>query len=367
MRIKALSAAIACLLLVLGTLTGCGSAASPQQETTAQQTPQAPAAAQAETSAAAETNTPTETAVPAEKEPETKAEAEPAPTWEELYEQGQKYFSEENYEEAIKAFTEAIGLDPDQAPVYVGRGDSYTLRQAEDDEDASSDLDKAWADYEKASDLDESCTQAFLGMADILIRREAFEEAYDLLGSVPDAIAEDPAILGKRQEIESGKYVDSSSQIRRMDQFDPNGKLISYTVYEYDFLGRKTGWRRYDCQSQDPGLELYVVVSFDENDLPVRNDFYEPDGTLSQHQTMEYDERGLEIRRDVYMKGEHMGYYLTYYDENGRETGYDTYDVKSGKMLNYWRYDYDENGDLLQQNCYSPEGKLLTTRKPSDE
>ena len=173
----------------------------------------------------------------------------------------------------------------------------------------------------------------------------------------------DTAILAKAREIESGQYVDSSQQIRRMDEFDANGKLTAYTIYEYDFLGRKTGWRNYESSA----LTKYIEVTFDENDLPVRNDFYSPDGTLDQYQTMEYDDRGLETRRDVYVGGEHMGYYVTYYDDDGRETGYDTYDVKSGQMVNYWRYDYDEEGNLLQQNCYSPDGKLITVRKPSGE
>ncbi|MBQ9421156.1 MAG: tetratricopeptide repeat protein [Lachnospiraceae bacterium] len=359
------AASMICCLFSLTALTGCGNAASSETGTSDA------SAETKETTSVTETEPSSEAAdageTPAETEAETEPETEPPLTWEDLYKQGQEYFSEENYEEAIQTFTEAIGLDPDQAPVYVGRGDSYVLRQAEDEEEVGDNLSLAWADYETASGLDETCAPAYLGMADVLIRRESFEEAYELLKSASAKAADNTAILEKTREIESGKYVDSSSQIRRMDQFDPDGSLTAYTVYEYDFLGRKIGWRNYAAQAGEPVLSKYIEVTFDDNDLPIRNDFYDPDGTISQYQTMEYDENGLEIRRDVYVDGEHKGYYLTYYDESGRETGYDTYDVKSGEMLNYWRYDYDEEGNLLQESCYSPAGELLTVRKPSDD
>ena len=42
--------------------------------------------------------------------------------WQEQYDLGQQYLLEENYEEAIVAFTAAIELDPKQANVYIGRG-----------------------------------------------------------------------------------------------------------------------------------------------------------------------------------------------------------------------------------------------------
>ncbi len=37
------------------------------------------------------------------------------------------------------------------------------------------------------------------------------------------------------------------------------------------------------------------------------------------------------------------------------------------EMAMYSRYDYDENGNLLQQNNYNPDGTLIRVIKPSDE
>ena len=306
-----------------------------------------------------------ESSTPAETE-ETEPE-QVQPSWDDLYDQGIAFFQEEDYDKAIEAFTESIGIDPEHAPVYVSRGDAYVLKKVQDDTEADQNLTLAWNDYETASGIDETYAAAWLGMADVLIRRESFEEAYRLLGSVQGSAAEDPAILSKVQEIESGAYVDSSNQVRREDVFDQSGNLIGYSIKEYDFLGRRNGWRNYE-NYRGNGIELLetCVVTFDGYGLAVRNDYYNPDGSPRAYQTMEYDERGLEVRRNAYIEDKFMGYYLTYYDEEGKETGYDTYQA-DGTMVMYSRYDYDENGNLLQKNDYNPDGSLLRVIKPSDE
>lgn len=97
-------------------------------------------------------------------------------TWQELYDLGEKYLLEENYEEAIVAFTSAIELDPKQAVVYVGRGDAYAAHQ-----DVENHLELALADYSQALELDNSIPEAYLGMADVYIQQENYDEALDIL------------------------------------------------------------------------------------------------------------------------------------------------------------------------------------------
>ena len=46
-------------------------------------------------------------------------------TWQEQYDLGMRYLSEENYEEAIIAFTAAIEIDPKKAEAFYGRGQAY--------------------------------------------------------------------------------------------------------------------------------------------------------------------------------------------------------------------------------------------------
>ena len=51
----------------------------------------------------------------------------------EKVELGQKYLTELNYTEAVASFTEAIGLDPENIPAYMGRAEAYVgLKQYDD-------------------------------------------------------------------------------------------------------------------------------------------------------------------------------------------------------------------------------------------
>ena len=351
-------------LILVSTLNGCVGGSSAPDPTSGQKQ----AETSAEKSEAAESKAQEaseQVSVPEEASEETTEESSEViiVSWTEMYNLGLAYFSMEEYEEAITAFTEAIEVNAEQAPVYVSRGDAYVLREASDEKAVEENLDLAWTDYETASKLDQTLAEAYLGMADVLIRREEFDEAHDLLVSVQATVSDQTKLLGKVQEIEAGTYKDSSSQIRRKDVFDPDGSMIRYTIYEYDGTGRRTGWRNY---TPEAGLTEYCVVTFGDNGLVVRNEFYYPDGTPGSYQTMEYDENGLETRRDIYSKGEHVAYYVTYYDEEGKETGYDGF-YADGTMFGYWRSEYDQNGNLLQEKHYNPDGTLVEVLKPSDE
>lgn len=50
---------------------------------------------------------------------------ESIPSWQEHYDLGMKYLSEENYEEAIVAFVKAIELEANQVEVYLALADAY--------------------------------------------------------------------------------------------------------------------------------------------------------------------------------------------------------------------------------------------------
>ena len=99
-----------------------------------------------------------------------------AQTWQELYDLGEKYLLEENYEEAIVAFTSAIELDPKQAVIYIGRGDAYAKYQDEENH-----LELALADYSQALELDDSISEIYLGMADVYVQQEDYEQALEIL------------------------------------------------------------------------------------------------------------------------------------------------------------------------------------------
>lgn len=54
---------------------------------------------------------------------------------------GRKYLTELNYTEAVASFTEAIGLDPEYIPAYMGRAEVNELTTANE---------TAWADVSEA-------------------------------------------------------------------------------------------------------------------------------------------------------------------------------------------------------------------------
>ena len=80
----------------------------------------------------------------------------------EKVELGQKYLTELNYTEAVASFTEAIGLDPDNIPAYMGRAQAYVGLEQYDD---------AKADYttaiEKTADQPYTQAEAYIGRAEV--------------------------------------------------------------------------------------------------------------------------------------------------------------------------------------------------------
>lgn len=76
--------------------------------------------------------------------------------WQEKYDLGMKYLEEENYEEAISAFTEAIEIDSSRAKAYEARGGAYILS-----DETEGHLSSAQADYERTMELGETSLQTY--------------------------------------------------------------------------------------------------------------------------------------------------------------------------------------------------------------
>ena len=85
---------------------------------------------------------------------------------------GQKYLTELNYTEAVASFTEAIELDPENIPAYMGRAEAYIgLKQYDD----------AKADYttaiEKTEEQPYQQAEAYIGRAEVNELTTANEDA----------------------------------------------------------------------------------------------------------------------------------------------------------------------------------------------
>lgn len=75
---------------------------------------------------------------------------------------GNKYLLSMDYDKALRAFSEAIDIDPMAEDAYTGRGDTYL---------ALGDYENAWKDYEKAQEIngDNSLCENRFGKTELLV------------------------------------------------------------------------------------------------------------------------------------------------------------------------------------------------------
>ena len=119
--------------------------------------------------------------------------------WQEQYDLGIRYLEEENYEDAIVAFSEAIKIDPNRTPAYIGRGDAYILSGETEEH-----LELALVDYQQVLNLDDTVPGAYLGIADVYIRQGDYDKALEILKDGLEKTNQNEEIAAKIAEIESG-------------------------------------------------------------------------------------------------------------------------------------------------------------------
>ena len=134
------------------------------------------------------------------------------PTWDEQYNLGVRYLSEGNYEEAIIAFTAAIEIDSKQALASVGRGDAYAASG-----ETGENLTSAQADYEMAIELNETLSEAHLGLVGIYIQQGDYEGALKLLQSSLEKIEKSSSVEAKISELK--ELIESSLEQGKQEEY----------------------------------------------------------------------------------------------------------------------------------------------------
>lgn len=174
--------------------------------------------------------------------------------WQEKYDLGARYLSEGNYEEAILAFTAAIEIDPKQAPAYVGRGRAYVQLEETDE-----NYGKAQVDFQQALELDKLLPDAWLCLADVLIRMGLFDLALETLQNALEALDENLQINDMLAMFDGEEITDSSGLLR--------GLVL------YDADGRRTGFRRaihaLTIQMLRDALQSGALIALDGKDYDV--------------------------------------------------------------------------------------------------
>lgn len=284
--------------------------------------------------------------------------------WQEQYDLGMRYLSEQNYSEAILAFTAAIEVDPNRPELYIGRARAY-VASGETEEN----LAAALADYEKAQELGYTAADLWLGLADIYIRQGDYDKALEILQEGLEATGGDADIQAKIDELESGTVTDIEGKIRRISGYDADNVLTWYITYQYDAKGRMASAISYD--SSGAQREQLDAV-YDENGRCIQDiEYNSKDGRLIREEIF-YDSNGLSYRyRSVGVDGMFYSDFENYTDEDGNNVA-KHYDKDGNlKSISTWEYDpvtgkgirvieQNAQGEIvkIQENSYNEAGLL---------
>lgn len=277
---------------------------------------------------------------------------------------------------AIGYFTMAAELDPALTEAYVLRGNAYAFSG-----DTEENLGMAQADYETAIGQDETNAQAWLGLADISIRRGEYDEALHVLQEGLEKTGNNSEVADKIAELESGTVTDSQHKTRRLTGYDAAGSRTWYHDYFYDAQGRRERVDAYDGAGNPMGVGDYLynnqgkvvqdwsysegtgrlrkrIVAYDAAGNRSGYDHYNEDGNLSARLAEERDDQGRLIRVSTYSPdGALKGYDDRQYDGNGNIVRIDYYE-SDGSLDAYRVNEYDENGNQIKVTHYYADGTV---------
>lgn len=290
------------------------------------------------------------------------AAAEP---WKEQYDLGIRYLSEQNYSEAILAFTAAIEVDPNQPELYIGRARAY-VASGETEEN----LAAALTDYEKAQELGYTAADLWLGLADIYIRQGDYDKALEILQQGLEATGGDASIQAKIDEMESGTITDSSGRQRKHTTYDSDGNLLQYTLFFYSETGEITEQITYDATDFPVSSSENLV---DENGVYITNSYFyikhiNADGTVTPVKDPAGQMRRIEMEDSQRIErynpdGSLVSVKITEYEDwNGmrREVSSTTYGPDGVTIESQMRRTYDEEGRSLETIVTDQAGKVTT-------
>lgn len=327
---------------------------------------------------------------------------------------GQKYLSEQNYEEAAVAFQKVIDLDSKQIEGYKGLIDVYTQQgkyemavsvfresstlfenSADDNleilqdflmeklkESAvklmdSGEFEQAESLYYLMLELDENLPEAILGIVDSLLSQGEFEQAESILDEALEKNPVDETLKEKKEQFDEGEIKDYKGRALKSTWYKPDGSLSSYMTYEYDennnqkkvtFYngdgsvqseqytyygedGKKEKEERYAAEGY-----LMAEGSYIEEGV-WRDTYYNSDGTIDFIEEQIITEQFWSVSRTYDSEGN-----LTYYEEI--ETNEDGQQKKrslfsaDGELQKYWISEYDEQGNRISYIQYNADGTV---------
>lgn len=274
-----------------------------------------------------------------------------AANWKEQYDLGMRYLSEENYQEAILAFTEAIGVDPNQAELYIRRAGAYVYSG-----ETADNLAAALADYEAAKELDSADPDLWLGLADVYIRQGELIKALETLEQGLEATGGNEEIQAKIDEIKSGSVTDSQGRLRGHVGFDDAGTVSWFHTVRYNDQQQESAIIHYDGDGTEQGR---VEVLYDDQGRKVQNYSYNMDDGSLVRMEYTYEEAGNWARESMFpLNGNPAMSWVNTFDEAGNKVRTEQYS-EEGTLMNTQVFHWNaETGWLDYEETYSAQGNL---------
>ena len=319
---------------------------------------------------------------------------------EDHYEQALKYIEENQIDKAIEELNEAIKADPENKDLYLKRASCYMM--TDQDGVITIDVEKARADYEKVLQIDPDNEEAIVGIYNVKLFKNSYEEAVQFLNDavsgkdVSDEIKNTLAnakegnisdMLGRKRverayyhgELVRTSYFDygEDGRISKVRSFNGNNESIGDVEVTYDNAGNRLTW----VTVFDTGEVLRTENKYDDQNRMIFYETYHMDGTLYEKANLEYDQKGNLVKETTernnrtetetreyddknqllsthnYNDNNELEYYRTYEYENEKVAKVNYYDG-DGTYTGYLVHKYDENGKYLGYARYDGNGTL---------
>ena len=363
---------------------------------------------------------------------------------------GDSFMESKDYSEAVKAYDSALKIKNNNEKAKTGLSEAYkswgeSLASESDYENAVSVLDEGYektnneeilkqkadvlnkyvdfeieegdknldnfsyeaanSTYEKAIELDPENENAYLGLIEILIRTNKFDEALDVAQKAYDKIGGD-RIKESIEMLKSGNITASNGWIMKYTYYNSDGEVVYTHELEYNLKGNKSKiiWSdgngnymdsidiEYDEKDrqitsytystgtgtlnkieieyeEDECIETHYVgttdeideynkISFNDDGKVAVSEKYNSNWEYSGKIVDEYNEKGDLIKYTHYNSSDEIWYYCEIeYDDNGKklkESEYDGFD----ELKSYRVFEYNSNGKLIKETKYDKSGEV---------
>lgn len=268
---------------------------------------------------------------------------------------GHRYLLSMQYEEAVKAYTEAIRIEPKKAEAYVGRGDAYVgLKQP----------DKATADYIKAIELKPELQDEI---------EQKVEEAYSSLSDSAQTETSAPTPTPTAAPDTDAQAADTYQAIL---QEYKKAQELSYRVEETDYPD--VSYRVIQqSKDYDPEVLKYAFVDLNEDGFPelIIGDSYTNTATGGEENTLQdgycckdgqvqrISEEFISWRRDYAQL--YTNHVIGVYHNNGTEKETDYYHVAADFSMTFLEaYDGDDiNGRYQHRTSEGSTGDSISAEE----